>query len=77
MIGRLLRAGAAAWPALLVSTLSFAAYTLYGCLQWRRMSVPSWDLGIFTQLLRDYATLQAPIVPIKLSSRNGSRRSRP
>lgn len=65
MIGRLLRAGAAAWPALLVSVLSFAAYTLYGCLQWRRMSVPSWDLGIFTQLLRDYAALQAPIVPIK------------
>jgi uncharacterized membrane protein len=65
MIGRMLRAGAAAWPALLVSSLSFAAYTLYGCLQWRRMSVPSWDLGIFTQLLRDYAGLQAPIVPIK------------
>jgi uncharacterized membrane protein len=65
MIGRMLRAVAAAWPALLVSSLSFAAYTLYGCLQWRRMSVPSWDLGIFTQLLRDYAGLQAPIVPIK------------
>ncbi|MEO6943454.1 MAG: DUF2079 domain-containing protein [Lacisediminihabitans sp.] len=65
MIGRLLRAGAAAWPALLISLLSFAAYTLYGCLQWRRVAVPSWDLGIFTQLLRDYATLQAPIVPIK------------
>jgi uncharacterized membrane protein len=65
MIGRMLRAGAAAWPALLVSSLSFAAYTLYGCLQWRRMSVPSWDLGIFTQLLRDYAGLRAPIVPIK------------
>lgn len=65
MIGRLLRAGAAAWPALLISVLGFAAYTLYGCLQWRRMSVPSWDLGIFTQLVRDYAGLQAPIVPIK------------
>lgn len=65
MIGRMLRAGAAAWPAFLVAALSFAAYTLYGCLQWRRMSVPSWDLGIFTQLLRDYASLQAPIVPIK------------
>jgi uncharacterized membrane protein len=65
MIGRRLRAGVAAWPAFLVSALSFAAYTLYGCLQWRRMSVPSWDLGIFTQLLRDYASLQAPIVPIK------------
>ena len=65
MIGRWLRAGVAAWPALLVSFLSFVAYALYGGLQWRRMSVPSWDLGIFTQLLRDYATLQAPIVPIK------------
>jgi uncharacterized membrane protein len=65
MIRRWLRAGVAAWPALLVAFLSFVAYTLYGFLQWRRMSVPSWDLGIFTQLLRDYATLQAPIVPIK------------
>jgi uncharacterized membrane protein len=65
MIGRWLRSGVAAWPAVLISALSFAAYTLYGCLQWRRMSVPSWDLGIFTQLLRDYASLQAPIVPIK------------
>ena len=65
MIGRLLRAGAAVWPALLVSALSFAAYTLYGCLQWRRLAVPSWDLGIFTQLMRDYAALQAPIAPIK------------
>jgi uncharacterized membrane protein len=65
MIGRLLRAGAVAWPTVLISVLSFAAYTLYGCLQWRRLAVPSWDLGIFTQLLRDYATLQAPIVPIK------------
>ncbi|MDQ1553255.1 MAG: hypothetical protein QOK46_333 [Microbacteriaceae bacterium] len=65
MIGRLVRASAAAWPALLTSGLSFAAYTLYSALQWRRLYVPSWDLGIFTQLLRDYASFQAPIVPIK------------
>jgi uncharacterized membrane protein len=65
MIGRLVRASAAVWPALLTSGLSFATYTLFSALQWRRLSVPSWDLGIFTELLRDYASLQAPIVPIK------------
>jgi uncharacterized membrane protein len=65
MIGRLVRASAAVWPALLTSGLSFAVYTVFSTLQWRRLYVPSWDLGIFTQLLRDYASLQAPIVPIK------------
>lgn len=40
-------------------------YTCFSVLQWRSYAVPSWDLGIFTQLARDYAHLQPPIVPIK------------
>jgi len=33
--------------------------------QWLRYQTPSWDLGIFTQLARRYAHLQAPIVDVK------------
>lgn len=37
----------------------------YSWLQWRSFAIRSWDLGIFTQLARDYAHFQAPIVSIK------------
>lgn len=40
-------------------------YTVYSWLQWRSFAIRSWDLGIFTQLARDYAHFQAPIVSIK------------
>lgn len=33
--------------------------------QWAIYRAPSWDLGIFTQTIRAYAELRAPIVPIK------------
>jgi uncharacterized membrane protein len=42
-----------------------AAYTAFSALQWRSFAAPSWDLGIFTQLARQYAALEAPIVTIK------------
>lgn len=38
---------------------------LYSARQWALYQVPSWDLGIFTQLMRAYAELRSPIVPIK------------
>lgn len=37
----------------------------YSVGQWRSMYVPSWDLAIFSELAKDYAHLEAPIVPIK------------
>ena len=43
----------------------FALYSVYSWLQWRHYVVPSWDLGIFSQLAKAYASGQAPIVPIK------------
>lgn len=49
----------------LIAVLATAAYGLLGVQQWRGLIVPSWDLGIFTQLARDYGELRAPIVPIK------------
>ncbi|HEV7951206.1 MAG TPA: DUF2079 domain-containing protein [Glaciihabitans sp.] len=49
----------------LVALVVAAVYTVFGVLQWRAFQSPSWDLGIFTQLARQYASFQAPIVPIK------------
>lgn len=58
--------GAAAWAGpLAVALLAAATYVTYSVLQWRRFESPSWDLGIFTQLARRYAHLEAPVVTIK------------
>lgn len=54
--------GAAPW---VVAALATAAYALFSTLQWRRFESPSWDLGIFTQILQRYAALEAPVVHIK------------
>lgn len=53
-----------AWP-LAVFTLVTLVYVGYSAWQWSRITVKSWDLGIFTQLLQQYAAFHAPIVPIK------------
>lgn len=37
----------------------------YSIGQWRSMTVPSWDLAIFSELAKAYSQLEAPIVPIK------------
>lgn len=58
--------GPAAWAGpLVVALLAAATYVTYSVLQWRRFESPSWDLGIFTQLARRYADLEAPVVTIK------------
>ena len=51
-----------AWLTGLAATL---IYTLFSVTQWYRLSSPSWDLGIFTQLAKAYSGFGAPIVPIK------------
>ncbi|UOW03592.1 DUF2079 domain-containing protein [Clavibacter michiganensis subsp. michiganensis] len=50
---------------IVVAALVTAVYVLYSALEWRRFTVKSWDLGIFTQLAQDYSRLQAPLVSIK------------
>jgi hypothetical protein len=50
------------WLVGLAATAAFAALSWIG---WRDVSTPSWDLGIFTQLAREYSELSAPIVDIK------------
>lgn len=45
-------------------------YGLFSVSQWMRFESPSWDLGIFTQLAKQYAALHPPIVDIKGSGFN-------
>lgn len=52
--------------AAVLALLMGAIYSLYSWFQWRHYVIPSWDLGIFSQLAQNYATLQfPPIVHIK------------
>src|SRR5664279_853285 len=59
---------AAAPSALLATTVAGTFAVLYGTLAWagwHRADSPSWDLAIFTQAIRHYAHLQAPVSEIK------------
>ncbi|MFT3944252.1 MAG: DUF2079 domain-containing protein [Ancrocorticia sp.] len=49
----------------LIAAIAAAFYIAYSVAQWRSFFVPSWDLGIFTQLAQQYAHVQVPIVDIK------------
>ncbi|MDO5494319.1 MAG: DUF2079 domain-containing protein [bacterium] len=48
-----------------IAVLTAVLYSLLGWRQWATLTVPSWDLGIFSQLASAYAGLEAPIVSIK------------
>lgn len=48
-----------------MAVLVFAGYTVFSVWQWQNFAAPSWDLGIFTQLLDRYRTVSEPIVAIK------------
>ncbi|WP_125776909.1 DUF2079 domain-containing protein [Antribacter gilvus] len=52
------------WPAV-VGAIVLTGYCLYSVWQWNSLTIKSWDLGIFTQVVERYAALSAPIVPIK------------
>jgi uncharacterized membrane protein len=56
------RRAVAAW---LIGLAATVLYSVFSVTQWNRLSSPSWDLGIFTQLAKAYAGFDAPIVPIK------------
>ena len=49
----------------LIAAVGAAFYISYSVAQWRGFVVPSWDLGIFTQLAQQYAHGNVPIVDIK------------
>ncbi len=42
-----------------------ALYSAFSWLQWESFTIRSWDLGIFTQLAKAYASFQPPIVSLK------------
>lgn len=52
-------------PALWVAVLTLATYTLYAWLDWRRYRTSSYDLGIFTQAVAQYAAGRPPVASIK------------
>lgn len=53
---------ASAWTVLALATI---AYITLAATQWGRYQSPSWDLGIFTQIIQQYAGFNPPIVHIK------------
>lgn len=48
-----------------ISTISFGLATALSLQQWLRYEVPSWDLGIFTQVARGWSQGELPISHIK------------
>ncbi|MGX5356836.1 DUF2079 domain-containing protein [Kocuria sp. KH4] len=48
-----------------VGALVLVLYVWWSLLQWHRWEVPSWDLGIFTQLAKSYAGGHGPVVHLK------------
>ncbi len=56
------RADLAPW---LIAVAVFAAYTVISVFRYLRRDPTSWDLGIFTEYVKQYAHLQAPIVDIR------------
>jgi uncharacterized membrane protein len=53
------------WAPALASAVAFLLYSALAIVMWRSYYSPSWDLGIFTQMLSQYAAGHAPIVDIK------------
>lgn len=50
-----------------IAVLVFAAFTVISVFRYLRRQPTSWDLGIFTEYVKQYAHFQAPIVDIKLA----------
>jgi uncharacterized membrane protein len=49
----------------LIALATFAAYTTLSVARYLRLSPGSWDLGIYTQYVRQLADLHAPVVAIR------------
>jgi uncharacterized membrane protein len=49
----------------LIALATFAAYTILSVAKYRRLNPGSWDLGIYTQYVRQLADLHAPVVAIR------------
>jgi len=51
-------------PTCLIAAGVFAAYTVISVFRYLRRDPSSWDLGIFTEYVKQYAHLRAPIVDV-------------
>ena len=49
----------------LIAAAVFAAYTIISVYRYLRRDPTSWDLGIFTEYVKQYAHLRAPIVDVR------------
>ncbi len=49
----------------LIALAAFAAYTTLSVFKYLRLAPGSWDLGIYTQYVRQIAHLHAPVVTIR------------
>jgi uncharacterized membrane protein len=49
----------------LIAAAVFAAYTVISVFRYLRRDPTSWDLGIFTEYVKQYAHLRAPIVDVR------------
>ena len=58
-------AGRADWVPWLIALIVFAAYAPISIFRYLRLDPSSWDLGIFTEYVKQYAHLHAPIVDIR------------
>jgi uncharacterized membrane protein len=50
---------------LAIALAVYLVYTVYALTRWRQQRVAGWDLGIFDQVVRHYAHLEAPITSLK------------
>jgi uncharacterized membrane protein len=53
------------WVPWVIALVVFAAYVPISVLRYLRLDPTSWDLGIFTEYVKQYAHLHAPIVDIR------------
>jgi uncharacterized membrane protein len=63
--GSLGRTGRPDWVPWLIALAVFAAYFPISLFRYLRLDPTSWDLGIFTEYVKQYAHLNAPIVDIR------------
>jgi uncharacterized membrane protein len=59
------QAGRADWVPWLIALAVFAAYLPISLFRYLRLDPTSWDLGIFTEYVKQYADLKAPVVDVR------------
>src|SRR5882757_8017750 len=64
-VGMAHRAGRADWVPWLIALGVFAAYAAISLSRYFQLAPGSWDLGIFTEYVRQLAHLRAPVVDIR------------